>query len=599
MNKAIIDNLNYYFSLDKPEYAFMISGDWGVGKTYFVKEYLKNRKSKLKIVWVSLFGVKNTIEIDQVIFQSLHPILSSKAVKISSNLLKGALSFGFKFDINLDGVPNEESMNLKLDGNGALDSLFGSNSEGLVFVFDDLERTGIAKKEILGYINRLIEEAEVKVIIIANENKLQDKCAEEDIYSEFKEKVIGKTFEVDHDFDVILDSFLSSEKCKFLLQHKEDIKQVYHLSNYRNLRKVKQSISDFLYLHENLDKKFSDNYSFTSSLVKSFFSLSFEIKKGVLKEEQLISHSVFSKDSEIYKKYFSRYPYLYSGKLWADILFKGNLNSLDDSTSKLTMFYKPEVPDVEEKPIWLKLWHYRNLENEEFTKLIAILLNEVKESHECKARDFLHKISTIIFFNKLNIIKIDLEDVSDWAASYIDKHEELDVWDNSTFNLSNPMNSTGYQYLAFDDPDFIRIGGSISEVNNKINLKRREIKESEYKSRLFNELLSGDIDKINEVLNLNNKSTPILSDLSPEDFVKSLTLMKNESINALSNILRNRYLTQDSLNGVKYGDYLKGEVLFWKELKLILDKNKNEGIRSLIICEFSETILSDIISRLS
>ena len=65
MNKAVIESLDYYLSLNKPEYAFMISGAWGVGKTYFMNNYLENRKGESeKIIRFSLFGLKNTNEID-------------------------------------------------------------------------------------------------------------------------------------------------------------------------------------------------------------------------------------------------------------------------------------------------------------------------------------------------------------------------------------------------------------------------------------------------------------------------------------------------------------------------------------------------------
>ncbi|TOE44669.1 hypothetical protein CGJ44_22710, partial [Vibrio parahaemolyticus] len=89
------------------------------------------------------------------------------------------------------------------------------------------------------------------------------------------------------------------------------------------------------------------------------------------------------------------------------------------------------------------------------------------------------------------------------------------------------------------------------------------------------------------------------TELSPNDFVQSLKEMKNESIKMLSYTLRNRYLTHDSLNGVEYGDYLTNEVHFWSQTKGILDLQKQGGLKSYIIREFSDNILTKIISRLS
>lgn len=598
MNKAVIDNLNYYLGLEKPEYAFMVSGSWGVGKTHFVKEYFKKKVPEVKkLVWVSLFGLKKTTEIDQEIFQSLHPILSSKAVKISGNILKGALSLGLKVDIDGDGKSNE-SINAKINGNGILDIILGSNSNDLTFVFDDLERTNIEKSEIFGYINKLIEDSDVKVIIIANEEKLFDNNDEDKVYIEFKEKVIGKTFEVGHDFDNVLESYLSDKRHQVLVSYKEEIKQVYLLSNYKNLRNVKQSISDFIYVYENLDEKFLDNNEFISSLVKSFFSLSFEVKKGVLKEVQLLSNSIFKRDDLIYKKYFSYYTCLYNGELWSDILFKGNLTLLNDNTSKLTMFYTPQ-DTPQDKPTWLKLLNYRDLENKEFNSLIETLNNEVKCSYECKPREFLHKISMLIYFNKLNLIRIDLKNVKSWVKDYICKYRKKDLWDDGEIDLSSPHSGTGYSYLSFDNKDFIRIGRAIEKVNNNIYLCSENSKKDKAKKKLLKELLSVDIGIIKNILYVTYRSTPIFHELSAAEFVNNLKLMKNAYINNLGSILRYRYLTHDSLNGVEYGDYLKSEICFWKNTKSILDENPSDGLKSLVISEFSETIISSVISRLS
>ncbi|WP_407250300.1 P-loop NTPase fold protein [Klebsiella michiganensis] len=81
LNNHIIDNLNYYLNTSTPEYAFMITGGWGAGKTYFIenfiKEYNKNAidsQSGNKIIKISLFGFKTTSSIDEMIFQSLHPL---------------------------------------------------------------------------------------------------------------------------------------------------------------------------------------------------------------------------------------------------------------------------------------------------------------------------------------------------------------------------------------------------------------------------------------------------------------------------------------------------------------------------------------------
>lgn len=40
MNKQIFDFLNEYAKLPSPQYAALLRGKWGCGKTYFVKNWL-------------------------------------------------------------------------------------------------------------------------------------------------------------------------------------------------------------------------------------------------------------------------------------------------------------------------------------------------------------------------------------------------------------------------------------------------------------------------------------------------------------------------------------------------------------------------------
>ncbi|MCE7615912.1 KAP family NTPase [Vibrio fluvialis] len=599
MNEAVTDNLNNYLGLEKPEYAFLVSGGWGVGKTSFVKNYFDKTDKKeenSKLVWISLFGLKSCIDIDQSIFQSLHPILGSKFFRLSKNIFKGALSLGVKVDLNGDG--SSDSVKASLNGDGLIMSMLGDNYDDIIIVFDDLERTGIDNIELLGYINKIVEDYDIKVIIIANEDKLlsDESCH---TYKDFKEKVIGKTFTVDHDFDSVLKSFLEPNRNNFLMPFSEDIKQAYQLSEYYNLRKVKQSISDFVYVYDNLNDKHKENVEFLSSLIKSFFLLSFELKKGSLTKDDLLENKIFSKSHDIYKRYFSYYPNLYDGKVWMDVLFNGDLSSLSEKTSMLSFFSEPKVEKVIEKPVWLKLWNYRDLEDEEFYFLINQLSYEIKNSEVCNVTHFLHKISNLIFFSSQGLIDINIEELKEDIDLFLNCHKDNDIWLNSEIKLKSYSNGTGYQYLSDDNDVFLDITKKIVETNNNIYHDNKLNESLEYKSSIIKSLLSGGMEDINEILLSSHRTKPIFTELSPKDFIKSLKIMKNESIKMLSYTLRNRYLTHDSLNGVEYGDYLTNEVDFWNQTKKILDSEKEDGLKYYIIREFSEKLLTEIISRLS
>ena len=94
MNEDIIRFLNEYAKLPSPQYAVLLRGKWGCGKTYFVKNWLAefdksnklpaNENSiELKPIYVSLFGMREISDIKSAIDRCVNPFFYSKAGKIN------------------------------------------------------------------------------------------------------------------------------------------------------------------------------------------------------------------------------------------------------------------------------------------------------------------------------------------------------------------------------------------------------------------------------------------------------------------------------------------------------------------------------------
>src|SRR5262249_32584846 len=107
-NRHVKDYLNYYLQLPhSPRYAVMINGPWGVGKTYLVKEFLKETiREPDKYVYVSLFGLASLDEIDTALLEAAYPLLvGSKAAKVAGRVIKAALKFkNITLDLKFDDV---------------------------------------------------------------------------------------------------------------------------------------------------------------------------------------------------------------------------------------------------------------------------------------------------------------------------------------------------------------------------------------------------------------------------------------------------------------------------------------------------------------
>ena len=75
----------------------------------------------------------------------------------------------------------------------------------------NLERCDVKLETLLGYINYFSEHCKCKVIIIGDENKISEKEGEKSNlkFKDFKEKTIGRTFEIKVNIEETLDFSLA------------------------------------------------------------------------------------------------------------------------------------------------------------------------------------------------------------------------------------------------------------------------------------------------------------------------------------------------------------------------------------------------------
>ena len=161
----------------------LIKGEWGIGKTYFLrKKYLCHKKH----IYISLFGLNSIEEVKIEIYSKLDRVLSF--IKNGVNRIKG-LSINLPFgSISIPYLENdiEKAIEKKC------------KREKFIIVIDDLERksSNIKMEAILGIIESISNINNLLIIVVANENKIIEE--EKSIYLSFSEKVIQKIYNVDH-----------------------------------------------------------------------------------------------------------------------------------------------------------------------------------------------------------------------------------------------------------------------------------------------------------------------------------------------------------------------------------------------------------------
>ena len=192
-----------YFKMDSTG-AFLLTGTWGCGKTYYIKNELFPAIEKMKEaacsfipIMVSVYGIENLADLPKRIVTEYLDCTAKNEVNEAFHFGK-IVEWGGRIAESLPKFKEWIDVS-KLIGEGeALYRILPSNA---VIFLDDLERaveTPTSINNILGSINELVENRHFKVVVVANKGHL-DKL----VFSEgknnkmeeivFYEKVIEKS----------------------------------------------------------------------------------------------------------------------------------------------------------------------------------------------------------------------------------------------------------------------------------------------------------------------------------------------------------------------------------------------------------------------
>lgn len=258
--------LQSYLEAPETDYAIMISGAWGCGKTYYIRHGFVDLVKKIKVprsgaggkkeevyspAFVSLYGVSSVEDFEYNVFCGIHSWAGSQLGRVASWLGSKLAERG--------GLSVE-----KKDLNDFL--VIGKNR---VLVFDDLERIcedKVPLKEILGLINTYAEHSHLKVIVVCNEDKFLSKEANpalKEAYLKYKEKSIRFTYSFVPDVEAVYDAIVSGipegEYKDYLTQEKKSVLSLFDLGGESNLRTLKFFIDTFGRIYDFIQFKDPDS----------------------------------------------------------------------------------------------------------------------------------------------------------------------------------------------------------------------------------------------------------------------------------------------------------------------------------------------------
>lgn len=263
MNEHVTYGLNLYIKDTDPQSTILLKGDWGCGKTHFIKEWIhtqqQNKNNVCDVVYVSLFCISSLRGLKDAINKAISPIMY-KVEKYGKDVLKAAAKIVLKYDSSIADV-KDVKFQYELNPLDLLSQLnLSENSkEYKLFVLDDVERCDIPLKELFGFVDYLFEHVGCRVVLIVGNTKLQNDNWKETLHK-YQEKIVGREYIIEPDVDVAVSTFVNEIQdiyplsYNFLSQHKEMVSVVWKASKYNNLRSLRQCIRSFVEILEPLNK---------------------------------------------------------------------------------------------------------------------------------------------------------------------------------------------------------------------------------------------------------------------------------------------------------------------------------------------------------
>ena len=643
--EELVESILDYVRADYTDYAVMINGEWGSGKTYFWNNKVRNKIESLSLngkkyttIYMSLYGISNLEDISKKIFIETTQLMDKNLKKYMDSHEESRIPEYAKTGLNMANFFGVTQNSDKMD----YASFFATDDK--ILCFDDLERANVDVIDILGYINNFVEHDHIKTIIICNEKELSAKLKSSNLemktfiatyildkeggllnsdkpmvekisdkieyvfdkandYERIKEKLIGETFEYVPKFNYIIDGLLmryykNEELMKFLREHTSLITSTFVKSGTRNLRILKHALNDFSKVYEVVNKYYPNTKLRVLQTMLIFtIAVSFEIKAGKITKDKfvtiesneeyksiLVSSRVLMDNRQFYIKEFdNNYYFNFKSdyRFFKFIEIYVRTRIFDMKAFKKDMECIINTIDTEKLP------GYKRLLTEEYWKISDDKFPEIIEEVIGNIKDGSLKLIEIVklfaYFSYFS--KRDLIDykISDLKEMFLESMDKAAKNSEYCDNFEQELSRIG-----------LDVGEEMDEIISHFNRLNDKLKDEMYRKQAENIFkcipmkMEVFYDKFAECMD-----KPILNHYDPYQMFQRITCASNEDIVLIKEMLVNRFK--------KYRDELVLEAPFIKKLQKVLEdycKGKDTSIKIVMLKEFAND-LNEIIGMYS
>lgn len=546
----------------------LIDGSWGSGKTHYIKNELKHKLvdefTTHKVHYFSLYGVSS---IDDFRDRLISLVLTNNTE--TSKLTKVATQFADSIATNM----GERGIGGILNGAaGAYKYKLYSELDNCILILDDLERISNKTiiKDVLGECLNLAESKNVKVVVVANESKLE--CPS-DIEKVFIDK-IKFSYTPNQIATILRDEFsdlLTDPLYKELVSHINN-------TNSSNVRVLKRALIKFKRLKEEISGK--PYISLEMALIKTLrqvlkvcyarFELDYKTNEIVESVESyfcraMSEEEVNDRDNKLYEILGNELTHKNLVDFCCDGIFK-----FEDILGELQI---PRNKTCADKIISGGTGFYE-LTEEEFNTGVSELRVIIDGSDNLIINNWFQVCDIFIYLIENRYITSDLT-----------KQKIIEMCTNKnvlSFNLEDiPINTS---WINYGDDELNSIyKAKVIEVNDYIELS---------KNKSFAQDFSVSFSKLEEQLKESSVQDFFLKDIGLEDFIKAVGSWSCTDIYNYTRFAKGQYKFINNKDCLESEQVVIGAAIGELE-KLKIDTGLRLGVIQVLI-----KVLSEINSRM-
>ena len=637
--EELVESILDYVRADYTDYAIMINGEWGSGKTYFWNNKIRKKIDNMRLngkqyttIYMSLYGISNLEEISKKIFIETTQLMDKNLRKYMDQNGQTTIPEYAKTGIdmaNLFGIAqNEDKVNYG--------EFFSTDDK--VLCFDDLERANVDVIDILGYINNFVEHDHIKTIIICNEKELSTKLKSNNLemktfiatymldkqgellktdkpmvekikdkiehvfdkaneYERIKEKLIGETFEYAPKFDYIINGILmryenDPDLIRFLRENTNLIISTFNKSGTRNLRILKHSLNDFQKVFEMVEKNYPNvsNRVLQTMLIFTI-AISFEIKAGKITKDKfvdiknndeykaiLVSSRILMDNRQFYIKEFDN-NYYYNFK--TEYRFFKFIEYYVRTRIFDMRIFKENMEVILNTAGLMKMPAYKRLLTEEYWKIsddeFTDVINEIIENIRRGEIELVDLVKIYAYFSYFSRKGLILYDLPTLKSLFISGMNMASVKSKYCEDVGKELSKIAIEEVSED----------MDEILSRFYELNEQLKDKMYKEKadeIF-KCIPMKMEKFYDRFDKECMNIPIFKYEDPRQVFQRISCASNEDIVIIKEKLTNR--------ADKYGRELEAESKNLKQLKQIIDEHtigKDISIKIVMLKEFSKEL---------